>query len=89
MRGGASRWKGWLGVEAVCGRLVTTMAMRHIDAMKAKPVLDPKVAVTEGPVERGYASWKRAKVERGLVQAQDRDSMISVEQVLRDFGLER
>lgn len=43
----------------------------------------------DAPVERGYDSWKRAKVERGLAQAQDRSAMIPVEQVLRDLKLER
>ena len=38
------------------------------------------------PVERGHDSWKRAKIERGLAQAQDLSAMISVEQVLRDLS---
>lgn len=42
-----------------------------------------------GPTERGHAAWKRAKVERGLAQAQDRDTMIPVEQVWRDLSLAR
>lgn len=39
--------------------------------------------------ERGYDAWKRAKIERGLEQADDRDSLIPLEKILRDFGLER
>ena len=38
----------------------------------------------DGPVDRGYDGWKRAKVQRGLVQARDRSTMIPAEQVLRD-----
>jgi hypothetical protein len=55
-----------------------------------KPATDPrdKVADVEGTAERGYEAWKRAKVERGLAQAQDRAAMIPVEQVLRDLKLE-
>lgn len=56
-----------------------------------KPAVDPidKIDEVDGPVERGYDAWKRAKVERGLSQAQDRGAMIPVEQVLRDLKLER
>jgi hypothetical protein len=64
-------------------------AMFHIDAMKAKLLIDEKTAEIGGHVERGYAAWKRAKIERALTQAQDRDSLIPAEQVLREFGLER
>lgn len=39
--------------------------------------------------ERGYAMWKRAKVGRGLEQAQNRSSLIPMEQILREFGIER
>jgi hypothetical protein len=56
-----------------------------------KPAVDPRDKTEEAdtPVERGYDAWKRAKVERGLAQAQDRSAMIPVEQVLRDLKLER
>ncbi len=37
-------------------------------------------------VERSYDAWKRAKIERGLVQARDRSAMIPIEQVLRDLS---
>ncbi len=39
--------------------------------------------------EPGYAAWKRAKVERGLAESEDRDAMIPAAQVWRDLGLER
>ncbi|MFN0044982.1 MAG: hypothetical protein ACKVOS_00760 [Sphingorhabdus sp.] len=44
-----------------------------------KPIADPRLKTdeTDGPVERG------------LAQAQGRDAMISVEQLLADFKLER
>jgi hypothetical protein len=56
-----------------------------------KPAVDPrdKTEEVDAPVERGYDAWKRAKVQRGLAQAQDRSAMIPVEQVLRDLKLER
>jgi len=56
-----------------------------------KPAIDPreKIEDADAPVEPGYAAWKRAKIERGLEQAKDRDAMIPVERVLRDLKLER
>jgi hypothetical protein len=58
--------------------------------MTAKVTVDPgKVADEPGSVEKGYAAWKRAKVERGLTQAKDRDSLIPAQQVWREFDLER
>lgn len=56
-----------------------------------KPATDPhdKIEDFDATPERGYDAWKRAKVERGLAQAQDRSAMIPVEQVLRDLKLER
>ena len=58
-------------------------------AARMKPCLDPrnKVAESDAPAERGHAAWKRAKVERGLAQAKDRDAMIPAEKILRDFKL--
>ena len=44
-----------------------------------------KVTNEQGSDEKGYAAWKRAKVERGLKQAKDRDSDIPAEQVWREF----
>lgn len=44
-------------------------------------------SVTIGPVDRGYDGWKRAKIERGLVQARDRSAMIPADEVLRGFGM--
>lgn len=56
-----------------------------------KPAVDPrdKIEDADAFAERGYDAWKRTKVERGQAQAQDRGSMIPVEQVLRDLKLER
>ena len=48
-----------------------------------------KVGEHDGAVERGHEAWKRAKIERGMAQAQDRDSLIPMDRILRDFGLER
>lgn len=48
-----------------------------------------KVADRDGVAERGYASWKRTKVETGLAQSKKRDDMIPAEKVWRDLGLER
>jgi hypothetical protein len=57
-------------------------------ATKAAPS-DPKTADTGVPIETGHAKWKRIKVERGLEQAKDRDSMIPAERIWRHLGLER
>ncbi len=56
-----------------------------------KPIADPRLKTdeTNGSVERGYDAWKRAKIERGLTQAQDRAAMIPVEQLLANLKLER
>lgn len=56
-----------------------------------KPIVDPLLKTDEidGPIERGYDAWKRAKIERGLAQTQDLDVMIPVEQILAYFTLER
>ena len=56
-----------------------------------KQAIDPrdKISEADAPVERGYAVWKQAKIERGLEQARDRGAMIPIEQVLRDLKLER
>lgn len=48
-----------------------------------------KLSETGGVPERGHDAWKRAKVEKGLEQSTDRDAMIPVAQILRDFGPER
>ena len=55
------------------------------------PMTDPaeKVTTTGEAPERGHAAWLRAKVERGLAQARDRDAMIPAAQLLRELGLER
>ena len=57
--------------------------------MTSKVAQDPtKVTDAQGSVEKNYAAWKRAKVERGLKQAKDRDSLIPAQQVWREFNLE-
>ena len=61
----------------------------HILLMKSKLSADDKLRSSDEAPERGYANWKRAKIELGLEQSRDRASMIPAEQVLRDFGLER
>lgn len=57
--------------------------------MNPNQPLTEKLSEEGGAPERGYNAWKRAKIEKGLEQAQDRDAMIPVAQILRDFGLER
>ena len=57
--------------------------------MKHTPSITDKIVESDLPVERGYAAWKRAKVESGLAQAADRAAMIPVEQVLDDLKLAR
>lgn len=54
----------------------------HVDELE-------KLEADHGGVEHGYDSWKRAKIERGLIQAQDRSAMIPVEQVLRALTIDR
>jgi len=64
--------------------------MKH-NLLGMQPTVDPllKTDETDDPTEPGYDAWKRAKIERGLAQAQDRDAMIPVEQILADLKLER
>lgn len=57
--------------------------------MQPNPPLNEKLDEAGGAPERGYDAWKRAKIEKGLEQAKDRDAMIPAAQILRDFGLER
>lgn len=57
--------------------------------MKPSALPKEKLSAEEAPAERGHAAWKRAKIERGLQQAEDRSAMIPAEQVWRDLGLER
>lgn len=56
-----------------------------------KSIIDPADKVAEGgeAPERSHAAWLRAKVERGLAQARDRDAMIPAAQLPRALGLER
>ena len=58
--------------------------------MTAKVDLSPtKVADEQVSAEKGYAAWKRNKVERGLKQAKNRESLIPAQHVWREFDLER
>lgn len=57
-------------------------------AVKARPETE-EVADHDVAAERGYSSWKRAKVEVGLEQSKDRDTLIPAEEVWRELGLER
>lgn len=57
--------------------------------MRTKQPLDEKLSEAVGAPERGHDAWKRAKIEKGLEQSKDRDAMIPVSRILRDFGLER
>ncbi|WP_326525618.1 hypothetical protein [Sphingomonas sp.] len=58
--------------------------------MKPAPVpIAEKLDGGDIAVERGYESWKRAKIEAALAQARDRDAMIPAEEVWRRLGFER
>lgn len=47
-----------------------------------KPMLPDrdKLDAAAGPVDAGYVEWKRAKIQKGLAQRDDRAAMISFEQ---------
>lgn len=62
--------------------------MVHIGQMKPTVPDRDKVEPSGGAVEAGYDAWKRAKIERGLLESRDRAAMIPVEQVWRDLKLE-
>lgn len=64
-------------------------AAAHIAHMKPDRSLIEKLNDAGGAPERGYDAWKRAKIEKGLEQAKDREAMIPISGILRDFGLER
>lgn len=51
-----------------------------------KPVIHlHEMLNSTGTRGRGYAAWKRAKIERGLAQSRDRTAMIPAEIVLRQL----
>ncbi|MGK6318496.1 hypothetical protein ACMGER_03115 [Sphingomonas sp. DT-204] len=54
--------------------------------MRTASDLNDKILPDEGAVERGYESWKRSKIERGIEQSKDRSAMIPAEQILRDLN---
>lgn len=74
-----------------CRRVALRVPFIGCKFVPMKPIVDPLLKTDEidGPIERGYDAWKRSKIERGLAQAQDRDAMIPVEQILADLKLER
>lgn len=57
--------------------------------MKSHHPTADKLSEAGGAPECGYDAWKRTKIEKGLKQAKDRESMIPVAQILRDFCLQR
>ena len=69
--------------------LAPCLSNAHLAFMKTRAALSDKLNETGSTAERGHEAWKRTKVERGLTQAQDRGSLIPMEKILRDFGLER
>lgn len=60
----------------------------HIGSMKPAIPDRDKVNPVEGAADAGYDVWKRAKIERGLLESRDRSAMIPVEQVWRDLKLD-
>lgn len=70
-------------------RLAISECRAHSFDMKTRDDLQDKLAEHGGATERGHEAWKRAKIERGLAQAQDRATLIPMNKILRDFGLER
>lgn len=69
--------------------LRTTLVVYTFNFVKPNIDLHSKTEEHDGPVERGYDAWQLAKVKRGLTQAQDRNAMIPVEQILADLKLDR
>lgn len=63
--------------------------MGYIMAMKTRTPPVDEATRTDAGTEPGHADWKRAKVQRAIAEAKDRDAMIPAEQVWRDLGLER
>lgn len=77
-----------IGGRCIAG-LWNIMRKRILFYMKPNQPLTEKLNEVGSAPERGYDAWKRAKVEKGLEQSKDRDAMIPVSRILRDFGLER
>lgn len=85
----------WRGARVAFGAEIFTVdpvVLRrneaHNPAMRNARPLDDKLKDASGAPERGYAGWKRAKVETGLEQSRDRDAMIPAEKLLRNLGIE-
>lgn len=45
-----------------------------------------KIEPESGSVDRGHDIWARTKIERGLDQSRERETMIPLERVRRDFA---
>jgi hypothetical protein len=57
--------------------------------MKPRAAHDAAKLEETGPSDEGHEEWKRLKVQKGLAQAADRETLIPAHQVWRDIGLER
>ncbi|MET0240673.1 MAG: hypothetical protein ABW184_12335 [Sphingobium sp.] len=55
--------------------------------MRTSITLDDKIAETSRTSDRGYAAWKRTRIEKALAHSRDRDTMISSEKLLRDLSI--
>lgn len=64
-------------------------AQGHIRGMRTGVPSEDKTTESGGSPERGYAAWKRRKIEAALEQAKDRPAMIPADKLLRDLGIER
>ena len=81
--------QGPLCLRFESSRLAIPLGRAHSYCMKTRIDVQSKLNDHGGATERGHEAWKRAKIERGLAQAQDRTNLIPMEKILRDFGLER
>jgi hypothetical protein len=63
--------------------------MAHSSGVRMQVNPDEKLAEQGGAIERGHDVSQRIKIERGLAQAQDRATLIPIDRILHDFGIER
>lgn len=75
---GAERWP--FEPDPICATL---------PIMKATIDQRDKLEADGRAPDAGHAAWMRAKIERGLAQAEDRDAMIPIEHIWRDLKLDR
>jgi hypothetical protein len=80
---------GWGRVPVSATKVVFQREDCHTPFMRTERALDDKLTEAGDGPDRGYAAWKRAKIEAALAQAANRDAMIPIETVLRDLGVER